>query len=309
MVKILDGNVVRDKIAEDLKVEIAKLRSKPKLAIIQIGDLSESNTYIEQKIRFGERIGTLVKLEKLPENIKLDEVIGHINLFNPDPTFNGIIVQLPIPNKLDKDKIIEAINPQKDVDGQTSRNIKLLFEGNQSAIVPATTKGVLTLLEHYQIPISAQHVVIVGRSSLVGKPTALAFLNRDATVTICHSKTKDLASVTKSADILVVAAGKAKLITKEHVTKDQVIVDVGINILESGSDPDQGPTLTKNETKNEVRPRSEAEPSARKLVGDVDFDEVSKIVKAISPVPGGTGPMTVASLFQNLLQAYKLQNA
>lgn len=279
MAKILDGKALRDKVADDLKVQIEKLDQKPELVIFQIGDVAESNTYIGQKIKFGEKIGAVVTHIKLPENIAQAELIKEIQAKNDDENVNGIIVQLPIPEKLNREKIIETIDFKKDVDGQTAKNLKLLME-NADCFIPATTKGVITMLDHYEIPIAGKHIVIVGRSTLVGKPTALAMLNRDATVTIAHSKTANLESVTKSADILVVAVGRSKLVTKEFVKADQTVIDVGINVNEEG-----------------------------KLIGDVDFENVEKIVAAISPVPGGAGPMTVASLFENLLKAYQLQNA
>ena len=288
--QLLDGKIVRDKIAEELKAEIAKLDQKPELVIFQVGAVAESNTYIGQKVKFGEKIGAIVTHTKLPSDVMQAELVQQIQLANENASVTGIIVQLPIPDTLDKDKIIEAIDPKKDVDGQTARNIKLLVE-NGDGFVPATTKGVLTLLQHYKIPISGQNVVVVGRSTLVGKPTALAFLNADATVTIAHKKTQDLAAVCKTADILICAVGKVNLIGKEHVKEGQVIVDVGINVLDSGIET------------------SDQEPKKRQLVGDVDFEAVKDIVFAISPVPGGAGPMTVASLFQNLMEAYKLQNA
>lgn len=318
MTQILDGKIVRDKIAEDLKAEVAKLDPKPKLVIIQVGDLAESNTYIKQKVLFGEKIGCIVEHKKLPQDISQEDLISQLSIlqsktypFNSQLDTHGIIVQMPIPNSLDKDKIIESIDPKKDVDGLTSTNVKLLFErspsrhpdpalagegsqpkrdsspsaqnDNFTGYIPATTKGILTILDHYKIPVRGKKVTIVGRSSLVGKPTALAMLNLDATVTIAHSKTQNLADVTKNADILVVAVGKPNLITKNHVSKDQIVIDVGINVL------------TRSDL---VKP---------KLVGDVDFEEVEPIVKAITPVPGGCGPMTVASLFQNLLEAYQNQ--
>ena len=341
MAQILDGKIVRDKIAEKLKAEIssrAKSRdSKPKLVIIQVGDLPESNTYIRQKILFGQKIGALVDHQKFPENVSQEKLITKISSLNTDRKVTGIIVQMPIPKHLDKDKIVDTINSVKDVDGQTSTNIKLLFEGlsNRNSdpslrhserseesrsfdiksqddkemvsrgFVPATTKGILTLLDFYKIPVESKHVVIVGRSSLVGKPTALALINRDATVTICHSKTSHLSLITSHCDILVVATGRPKLITKEHVSKGQVVIDVGINVIDD-SHP-RGEVRTTSETHPGGVDKPESEPPARKLVGDVDFENVSQIVKAISPVPGGCGPLTVASLFENLLEAYKRQ--
>src|SRR3989338_4163966 len=292
--KILDGRIVRDQIAQKLKAEISRLRSKPKLVIIQVGDLPESNTYIRQKILFGQKIGAIVDHQKLPENISQKDLISKLYSLNSIPSTHGIIVQMPIPAHLDKDTIIDSINPQKDVDGLTSVNIKHLWENDNEGYTPATTKGIITLLAYYKIPISRQKVVVVGRSFLVGKPTALTFLNRDATVTICHKETRNLKLETRNADILVVAAGKPNLITKDHVRRGQVVVDVGINVIN-----DRQTTNAKRLTQ-----KPETEPVDRKIVGDVDFDAVSKIVSAITPVPGGVGPMTVASLFENLLLAY-----
>lgn len=305
MARTLDGKVVRDKIAEELKKEISRLRSKCKLVIFQVGDVAESNTYIGQKVKFGEKIGAVVTLKKLAQDVPQSELIQQIQLANENKSVTGIIVQLPIPDSLGKDEVIEAIDPKKDVDGQTSTNVKALVEGSsrqartiskaflrKTSFVPATTKGILTLLDHYKIPVEGKHVVVVGRSALVGKPTALAFLNADATVTVCHKKTINLKLETRNADILVVAVGKPNTITKEHVKAGQVVVDVGINV--------------QDEVQDEVEPRYEVQP--RILIGDVDFDAVSKIVAAITPVPGGVGPMTVASLFQNLLEACLFQN-
>ena len=276
---------------------LSDLRSPPKLIIIQVGDLAESNAYIRQKILFGQKIGAIVDHQKLPENISQKNLQTTISKLNTDPSVTGIIVQMPIPASLDKDTIIDSITPQKDVDGLTSVNLKLLWENRSEGHIPATTKGILTLLDYYKIPIAAKKVVVVGRSFLVGKPTALAFLNRDATVTICHKETRNLKLETKNADILVVAVGKTNLITKDHVSADQVIVDVGINAINNRQ--------TTNDKRLTTKPESEL--SSRKLVGDVDFENVSKIVAAITPVPGGVGPMTVASLFENLLAAYKRQ--
>ena len=283
MAKILDGRVVRNKIAQKLKTLNSKLKTRPKLVIIQVGDLPQSNTYIRQKILFGQKIGAVVNHVKLDKNVGEQKLRTMISKLNTDPSVNGIIIQMPIPKHLDRDKIIDAIVPEKDVDGLTSTNLKLLWEDRQEGYTPATTAGILTLLRYHNIAIAGKHVVVVGRSSLVGKPTALAFLNRDATVTVCHSQTKNLKAETKKADILVVAVGKPNLITKDHVSRGQVVIDVGINI-------------------------AEVEPPQKKLVGDVDFEKVSKIVAAITPVPGGVGPMTVASLYENLLEAFTRQN-
>lgn len=303
MAKILDGKIIRDKIAGELKAKIQNLLPAPRLVIIQVGDNPESNTYIAQKIKFGERIGANVKLVKLPEDVTEKTFQFQISTFNSERSVHGIIVQMPIAKNLDKDSIIEMIDSEKDVDGQTAVNIKKLIENDQAGFVPATTKGILTMLEYYKIPVSGKHVVVIGRSSLVGKPTALALLNKDATVTICHSKTKDLANVTKSADILIVAAGNPRLITQDYVSPNQTVIDVGINVL-----PSSRSDLETTE-RSDLLKRPESEPTGRKLIGDVDFESVSIIVKAISPVPGGIGPLTVASLFENLLDAYIHQNS
>ena len=298
MSKILNGKIIRDKIATKLSSQFSVLSPRPKLVIIQVGDLPESNTYIRQKVLFGQKIGATVDHKKFADDVSQEELITHISSLNTDPAISGIIVQLPIPKHLDKATIIEAIDPKKDVDGQTSTNIKYLFENKKAGFIPATTKGILTLLNYYQIPVHGKNVTVIGRSSLVGKPTALALINLDATVTVCHSSTKKLPEKTKNADILIVAVGKAKLIKSYHVSSDQTVIDVGINPI----------------TQNRVQPSSslsqkpESEPLKGKLVGDVDFDEVSKIVSAITPVPGGIGPMTVASLFENLLEASIRQN-
>lgn len=294
MAQILDGKALNEKIAEDLKAEISRLETlrargplgrRPKLVIIQVGDVPESNAYIGRKIKFGEKIGAVVEHIKFPETVSQKELTDELLTMNNEPSIHGIIVQLPIPKHLDKDEVIDSIDPKKDVDGQTAVNLKHLWEGKKGGFVPATTKGVITILDHYKIPIDRQNVVVIGRSSLVGKPTALAFLMRDATVTICHKATKNLPAYTKAADIIAVAAGKPNLLGKEHVARGQTVIDIGINAVENG---------------DEVGPR--------KLIGDVNFEEVKEIVSAITPVPGGVGPMTVASLFQNLLEAYKRQS-
>src|SRR3989338_10961539 len=266
---LLDGKALNEKIAEKLKAEIILLAKshqdlRPKLVIIQVGDLAESNAYISRKVKFGEKIGAIVEHKRFPEKITQEELIGHIKVYDQNSSVHGIIVQMPLPKHIDKDEIIDSIDPAKDVDGLTSRNLKLLWEnkttnyssserresrslstlssrpkGSRQArtintgFIPATTKGVISLLDEYKIPIEGKHVVVVGGSFLVGKPTFLAFLNRNATVTVCHRHTKNLAQITKSADILIVAAGKPNLIGKEHVSKNQVVIDVGINAIEN----------------------------------------------------------------------------
>ena len=277
--KILNGKIVRDSIAAKMVREIKKLQVQPKLVIIQVGNDVASSVYVRQKKLFGEKLGFFVEYVQYEKGIAQNELTANIADFNSRRDVHGIIVQLPLPKKLDALAVIEAIDPKKDVDGMHSENLRLLLEGRDGGFVPATTKGILSLLDFYKLPIAGKKVVIVGRSLLVGRPTALALLNRDATVLMCHSKTKNLSEETKSADILIVAIGKPHFITKKFVKAGQVIIDVGISRVEGG------------------------------IFGDVDFASVSKIARAITPVPGGVGPMTVVSLFENVLLACRRQQA
>ena len=276
MSKILDGKKLSQLLAVKLAKKIKKFKIKPKLVIIQIGDLAESNTYIKNKKIFAEKIGVEALHKKYPNNVRERRIISCILKNNRDPSVHGVMVQLPAPKRLDIEKILESIEPKKDVDGLTSINTKHLFDNNE-AFVPATAKGIIGLLEEYKIKLNGTKIVIVGQSSLVGRSAMLALLNKGATVTMCHKDTRNLEKETKRADILITAVGYPKLITRKHISKNQIVVDIGINI-----------------TKN-------------KIIGDVDYEKVRKVVKAITPVPGGVGPMTVASLFQNLLEAYSLQ--
>ncbi len=289
MAQILDGRIVRDKIREDLKIQISKLKTKPKLIIIQVGDIAESNTYIGQKIKFGEKIGAIVDLKKFPANVSEEILKLSIINLNSSGSVHGIIIQMPIPEHLNKDMLINTINPQKDVDGLTTTNQKLLEENSPDALIPATAKAVITILTFYKIPIKNKKVAVVGRSKLVGAPVAILLRNLGAKVEVGHSKTLDLTAITKPADIVVVAVGKPSLITKNHVSPGQTVIDVGINVVN-----DNEPSTMNHK---------------RSLVGDVAFEEVSQIVEAITPVPGGIGPLTVACLFENLLEAYKKQLA
>ncbi len=282
MTIILNGLEAQSKIKERLYRQIKSDKLMPKLAILQIGDNHASNLYIKEKIKFGELIGAKVIHRKIDEHSSESDVLKNIEVLNKDKTVNGIIIQLPIPKKMNQNKLLEAILPEKDVDALSSENFKLLALG-RPRFVPATAKGIKNLLDFYNIGVDGKHIVIVGRSMLVGKPTALLMLNFNATVTLCHSKTINLSSYTREADIIISAAGIINLINQAHVKAGQTVIDVGINLL--------------NKTKlNE-------EISGKKIVGDVDFGKVSKIVNAISPVPGGVGPMTVAALFENLITA------
>lgn len=270
---LLSGKIVNEKIKEELVSSISSMRVPPTLAIIQIGENPESNIYVGQKEKFGLAIGADVLKVSFSDDASTEEVVKKINTLNKDEKIKGIIVQLPIPKQLNKRIILDAIDFEKDVDGLGTIQSGLLSIKDKKTILPATVRGVISLLAYYEIDLKGKHVVVVGRSDLVGKPLALACLHLNATVTICHTHTNNLKGITKLGDILVVACGVPKKITSEYVRNGQVVIDVGIHRTESG------------------------------LCGDVDFDSVKDIVSSISPVPGGVGPLTVASLFQNLVDS------
>ena len=273
---LLSGKEVRESLIRGLKEKIGRFQKIPKLVILQIGDNEQSNVYIKQKKKFGEDLGVIVEHRKCPNDIGENEVIELINSYNKDSEVGGIIIQLPISKNLNQSKILNTIDSNKDVDGLGVVQTGLLYSGDPKVIVPATARGIISLLDFYNINLNSKNVVVVGRSNLVGKPVAQMCLNRNATVTICHSHTINLESITNSADILIVACGIPKFIDSSYVHEGQVIIDVGIHKTESG------------------------------MCGDVDFEQVKNIVSAITPVPGGVGPLTVLSLFQNLLDAWKL---
>lgn len=280
---ILDGKKVRDEIAKTLRKKIAAVSSKSTLAILQIGDREESSAYIERKKRFGDDIGAQVLHTQIPESASESDILSYITTLNADGSIHGIILQLPLPPRLNKKKLLDAVVPEKDVDG--------LATG--SRFTPATARGILELLEFYRIPIRGKSAAVLGRSALVGTPTAEALRNTGAAVTVCHSGTRNTKEVTRASDIVVVAIGKPRLIDAHYFRSDktQTVVDVGITaVTEKGEE------------------RLEEEIPKRRLVGDVDFEQVKELVAAISPVPGGVGPMTVAALFENLVEAYERQS-
>ena len=278
--RILSGLLVRDKVAQKLQRLISQRRnhnlSIPRLAIIQVGDLPESSAYIRQKKLFGERIGAIVDHVQFDITVTEKEILSVIDQLNKDKETHGIIVQLPLPKQLSVSTVVQAISPKKDVDGLTSTNVQHLMSGDGKGLVPATARGVMSLIAHYGIQPKGKHVVVVGRSALVGGPIAQRFLNTGATVTVCHRLTRPLHRFTSQADILIVAAGSPKLISKKHVRKGQIVIDVGITVV--------------------------LKRGKRKLVGDVDVEKVKHIIGAYTPVPGGVGPLTVSSLFENLCE-------
>lgn len=274
---ILDGTTLAKAHEQKLVDTISGLSVKPHLVIIQVGNNQASTKYIEYKKRFALRVGADVTHTQYEDTISEQELVETLTTFNKDVSVHGIIVQLPLPQHIRPWIIMDAIDPKKDVDGLTSHNLRHVYE-NDEIIVPATTKGIFTLLQNYNISLAGKHVVVVGRSSLVGKPTSLACINRNATVTVCHSHTTDLATITKTADVLIVAIGQPHLIQKEYIKEGCVVIDVGITVDENN-----------------------------KVAGDVLMSSLSEKADAVSPVPGGVGPMTIVSLFENLLQAYELQ--
>lgn len=272
--ELLDGKVVKAKLLEDLKSKIEKLNVKLGLTVIQVGEDPASSVYVRQKNKMAESLGFNFNHIKLDENIKEEELLNIIEELNNDDNVDGILVQMPIPNHLNAKKVQNTILPCKDVDGLTDINMGRLSH-NIDSLVPCTPMGIIDLLKYYNIDISGKNVVIIGRSDLVGKPLASLMTNNDATVTLCHSKTKNLSFYTKNADILVAAIGRANFIKKEDVKDGAIIVDVGINRMEDG-----------------------------KLCGDVLFEEVKDKASYITPVPGGVGQMTVAELGYNTYKAH-----
>lgn len=277
---ILDGKKIKFKIIFALKKEIEDFilvgKTVPKLVILQVGNNKVSNIYIKQKISFAEQIGATAELVKFSENISSEEILKKVSELNEDNSVHGMILQLPIPKKLNQSEILSAIDSKKDVDGLGTENIYKIVINDDGGIIPATARGVITLLKEYGFEIAGKNVVMVGRSLLVGKSLFLILTNLNATVTLCHSETKNLSKITKAADILISAVGKPGIINDDCVSENQIVVDVGISRNESGT-----------------------------ISGDVILEKVS--VAAISPVPGGVGQMTVVSLFQNLIEAYKKQ--
>ena len=278
---ILDGKALSKKRKDILKEEVLRLKDiynkVPKLAIIMVGNSPASQIYVRNKIKACTYCNMESELIHLDETVTMEELLSIINKLNNDPLVNGIIAQLPLPKHINENTVINHICEEKDVDGFSVSCKGKLF-GNIDTFTPATPTGIMRLLDIYNINIEGKNAVVVGRSNIVGKPMAMLLLNKNATVTIAHSRTKNLKEVTKNADILVVAIGKAKYITEDMVKEDAVVIDVGINRIDD------------------------------KLYGDVDFENVSKKASYITPVPGGVGPLTIATLLENTLKAFIEQN-
>ena len=281
MTVIIDGKELAKKIRANLKIECEELKNKqinPKLAVIMVGDDQASKVYVRNKSKACEDVGIEYKEYLLSSTTTQKELIELIEKLNQDKTINGILLQSPIPANLDINEAFRTISPQKDVDGFNPVNVgKLVL--NQDTFVSCTPYGIMKMFEEYNIDLTGKNVVILGRSNIVGKPLMHCCLNKNATVTVCHSKTQNLAQKAKEADILISAIGKAQFVTADMVKENAVGIDVGINRLENG-----------------------------KITGDVDFENVKEKASYITPVPGGVGPMTIAMLMNNVIKATKRQN-
>lgn len=278
---IIDGKKIAQSVLESVKKDAEKLNGKgvtPGLAVIMVGNNQASKTYVRNKKMACEKAGIKSEEYLLPEDASEKEILNLINKLNTTKEVSGILVQLPLPPHLDSKTICERISPLKDVDAFTSKNIGDLFKGD-AKFLPCTPAGILEILKHENINLAGKHCVIIGRSNIVGKPLALLLIQNDATVTVCHSKTKNLEGICKLADIVICAVGKEKFLKKEMVKPSAVVIDVGINRDENG-----------------------------KLCGDADFENLEPICSKITPVPGGVGPMTVAMLVKNAAKAAEIQN-
>ena len=277
--QLIDGKSLSKKIQNSIKVEVEELKRQknivPGLAVILVGDDPASYAYVSMKEKACKSVGFYSITHKMPDTINQSEIIEIISMMNQNPHIHGILVQLPLPKHIDTNEILEVIDPKKDVDGFHAYNVGRMVT-NLDSFVPCTPLGVIKMFEEYNIELEGKDVVVVGASNIVGKPMASLLINRNATVTVTHIYTKDLSFYTKNADIVIVGAGKPKLIRADMVKDGAIVIDIGINRLEDGS-----------------------------LVGDVDFENVAKKCAYITPVPGGVGPMTIAMLLSNTLKSAK----
>jgi methylenetetrahydrofolate dehydrogenase (NADP+)/methenyltetrahydrofolate cyclohydrolase len=274
--QILDGKSLAAAVRLGVKESVSRLAQRgirPGLAVILAGDDPASRVYVRHKTLACEETGVHSTVFEFKASVSQAELLEKVAALNADPAIHGILVQLPLPRHVEAARVLALVSPAKDVDGFHAMNLGALVAG-APGFVPCTPAGVMRLLEHAQVPVAGRHAVVIGRSNIVGKPLALLLLQKDATVTICHSKTRDLQGQTRQADILIAAVGRAKLVTGEMVKSGACVIDVGVN---RGADG--------------------------KLVGDVDFDAVKNVAGAITPVPGGVGPMTIAMLLENCLRA------
>ncbi|MEC3468228.1 bifunctional methylenetetrahydrofolate dehydrogenase/methenyltetrahydrofolate cyclohydrolase FolD [Bacillus tropicus] len=275
---IIKGNEVAEKKRAQLTEEVVKLKEQgivPGLAVILVGEDPASRSYVKGKEKGCEQVGIYSELIELPETITEERLLAEIDRLNGDDRINGILVQLPLPKHIEEKAIIERISPEKDVDGFHPISVGRMMTG-QDTFLPCTPHGIVELVKETNLDISGKHVVVIGRSNIVGKPVGQLFLNENATVTYCHSKTQNMKELTKLADILIVAVGRPKMVTADYIKEGAVVIDVGVNRLETG-----------------------------KLCGDVDFDNVLDVAGYITPVPKGVGPMTITMLLHNTVESAK----
>jgi methylenetetrahydrofolate dehydrogenase (NADP+)/methenyltetrahydrofolate cyclohydrolase len=275
---IIKGNEVAEKKRAQLKEEVVKLKEQgivPGLAVILVGEDPASRSYVKGKEKGCEQVGIYSELIELPDTITEERLVAEIDRLNGDDRINGILVQLPLPKHIEEKAIIERISPEKDVDGFHPISVGRMMTG-QDTFLPCTPHGILELVKETNLDISGKHVVVIGRSNIVGKPVGQLFLNENATVTYCHSKTQNIKELSKLADILIVAVGRPKMVTADYIKEGAVVIDVGVNRLETG-----------------------------KLCGDVDFDNVLDVAGYITPVPKGVGPMTITMLLHNTVESAK----
>lgn len=299
--QLIDGKLVARKIREEIRQETARLIDgglcDPHLVAIIVGNDPASHTYVNNKEKACHEVGIISSIYRLPENTSEKELLDLVDFVNQDPEVHGMIVQLPLPPHIDSDKVIQRINPAKDVDGFNPVNIGRMVQG-LPAYISATPLGIMKLLEHYRIETEGKHCVVLGRSNIVGTPVSILMSRKsrpgNATVTLCHSRTENLAEITKQADILIIAIGQAHFVTADMVKEGAVVIDVGMHRSVSGQ-----PSAA-NSRENGDLPKEQVT-----WAGDVDFAEVSKKASFITPVPGGVGPMTIASLLLNTLKAAK----
>lgn len=300
---ILDGTSLAGAIrrrAGEAAAEVAAGGNPPALRVLLVGENPASQTYVAAKAKAANEAGIRGETLRLAPDISPGALLSEVDRANRDPGVDGILVQLPLPKGHDSAQVLDSVHPLKDVDGFHPENVGLLHQG-RPRFVPCTPAGILALLDHYEIALKGRRAVVLGRSDIVGKPIAALLTARDATVTICHSKTRDLAAVCREADVLVAAIGRPGFVTRDFVREGAAVIDVGINRLTSLEEAPEN-------LRRSSRIRTSLEAKGRALVGDVDFDDVAPVAGWITPVPGGVGPLTVAMLLQNTIAAARLRH-
>ena len=293
MTKLINGKEIAQNLRNNLKLEIDSLKIKtgkvPGLAVVQVGNVAASSVYVKAKTKSAKEVGIDVFDHHLPEETTEEELLKIVNTLNNQDNVNGILVQLPLPKNINEQLVLDSIHPDKDADGFHPLNVgklSIASHNDENLLIPCTPYGCLIMLKGLGVNLSGKNAVVIGRSNIVGKPMAQLLLKESCTVTIAHSRTKNIEEVCKKADIVIAAVGKPKMVKGDWIKKDAVVIDVGINRI-------------KSEVEGEIK---------NKLVGDVDFDEASKNASAITPVPGGVGPMTIACLLRNTTIAFKNKN-